>query len=92
VAVAATAAVGRAPHDWAPVALEGERRCVEVPGDGTQRAQEVDAEDEVEAAQVDADTRDGVGRACDGDLHAPGDPGARQAVAVGHRDPELVAP
>jgi hypothetical protein len=43
---------GRAPHDLAPVALEDERPCVKVPGDGTQRAQEVDAEDEVEVAQV----------------------------------------
>jgi hypothetical protein len=82
----------RVPHNWAPVTLKDERPCVKVPGDGTQRAQEVDAEDEVEAAQVDADARDGVGRACDGDLHATGDPGARQAVVVGHRDPELVTP
>jgi hypothetical protein len=83
--------VGRVPHDWPSVALEGECPCVEVQGDGAQRAHEVNAEDEVEAAQVDPDTRDGVGRARDGDLHALGDAGARQAVAVGHRDPKLVA-
>jgi hypothetical protein len=100
VSAAATATVGRgapkargrAPHDWAPVALEDERLCIKVPGDGTQRAQEVDAKDEVEATEVDADARDGVGRTCDGDLHTTSYPRARQAVTVGHRDLELVAP
>jgi hypothetical protein len=82
---------GRAPHDLALVALEDECPGVKILGDGTQRAQEVDAEDEVEAAQVDADACDGVGRACNRVLHASGDPDARQAVAVGHGNPELVA-
>jgi hypothetical protein len=43
---------GVVPHVWSPVALEVECLCVEVPGDGTQRAQEVYVEDEVEAAQM----------------------------------------
>jgi hypothetical protein len=72
--------------------MEDECPRVKVAGDGTQHGQEVNAEDEVKVAQVDANTCDGVGRACNQYLHATGDPGARQTVAVGHRDPELVGP
>jgi hypothetical protein len=79
------------PHDLAPIALEDECMGVNLLGNGTQCAYEVDTEDEVEAAQVDADTRDGVERVCNRDLHTLGDPDTWQAVTIGHGDPDLVA-
>jgi hypothetical protein len=52
----------------------------------------VDADDDVEAAQVEADAGDGEGLACDADGNVASDALARQAIAIGDGDTEVLAP
>ena len=79
------------PPDAAALAPEGHRQGVEVPKDGAEGPQEVDAEDEVEAAQVDAGACDGEVLVADGERHVLRQSMAPKAVAVGHRDSEMIS-